>query len=122
MEEAANDLRELHERPFAPHAADASFPSDHTTAAFAIATAILLRNRLWGALTLVAAAALGISRVVIGVHYPLDVLAGAALGSTVAVVLYAPTIRRLTDRAADALGAAFDAATHRAGALVGLRR
>ena len=73
---------------FAPHAADASFPSDHTTAAFAIATAILLRNRLWGALTMAAAVLLGVSRVVIGVHYPLDVIAGAALGAGVAVALY----------------------------------
>ena len=104
---------------FAPHAADASFPSDHATAAFAIATAILLRNRLWGALTLLAAAALGVSRVVIGVHYPLDVVVGAALGAGVALMLYAPTLRGLTDRAADAAGAAFDSALNRVRGLAG---
>ncbi len=103
---------------FAPHAADASFPSDHTTAAFAIATAIFLRNRLWGTLTLLAAAALGASRVVIGVHYPLDVLAGAVLGSAVALLLNAPAIRRLTDALADGLGAAFDRVTRRSGTRV----
>ncbi len=96
---------------FAPHAADASFPSDHTTAAFAIAVAILLRNRLWGLLTLAAAALLGLSRVVIGVHYPADVLAGAALGSAVALALYAPAARRVTDAVADRLGALMDSAT-----------
>src|SRR5215218_6740361 len=32
------------------HAADPGFPSDHATDAFAIATAILLRNRRWGLL------------------------------------------------------------------------
>jgi undecaprenyl-diphosphatase len=106
---------------FAPHAADASFPSDHTTASFAIATAIMLRNRLWGSFALVAAALLGVSRVVIGVHYPLDVLAGAALGSAVALALHLPPARRVTDRAADVLGAAFDGATRRAGSLIGIR-
>ncbi len=106
---------------FAPHAADASFPSDHTTASFAIATAIMLRNRLWGSVALAAAALLGLSRVVIGVHYPLDVLAGAALGSAVALALYLPPARRITDRVADALGGAFDATTRRAGSLIGLR-
>ncbi len=104
---------------FAPHAADGSFPSDHTTAAFAIATAILLRNRLWGALALVAAAALGVSRVVIGVHYPLDVIAGAALGAGVAIALYAPAPRRLTDRMADALGRVIDGLALRVRAFVG---
>ncbi len=107
---------------FAPHAADASFPSDHATAAFAIATAILLRNRMWGLLTLAAAIALAASRVVIGVHYPLDVLAGAALGAAVALVLFAPGPRRLTDRIADTTGAALDGALSRARTLAGVGR
>ena len=106
---------------FVPHAADSSFPSDHTTAAFAIATAIFLRNRVWGTLTLLAATALGISRVVIGVHYPLDVAVGAALGAAVACLLYAPPLRRLTDRLADQLGAWFDAALSRTRSLAGSR-
>ncbi|MBI5107012.1 MAG: phosphatase PAP2 family protein, partial [Solirubrobacterales bacterium] len=93
---------------FAPHAADASFPSDHATAAFAIATAILLRNRLAGILTMAAAAALAASRVVIGVHYPADVLAGAALGALVALVLHLAPLRRRLDAIADASGAALD--------------
>lgn len=95
---------------FAPHVADASFPSDHATAAFAIATAVLLRHRAWGAVLLAAAAALAASRVVIGVHYPLDVLGGAALGAGVALLLFAPLPRRLTDRLADAAGRRWDAA------------
>jgi undecaprenyl-diphosphatase len=33
---------------FGSHAADSSFPSDHATAAMAIAVAILLRKRRWG--------------------------------------------------------------------------
>jgi undecaprenyl-diphosphatase len=72
---------------FARHAADAGFPSDHATAAFAIATALLLHDRRLGAIVLAAAALLAAGRVALGVHYPSDVLAGAALGAAVALAL-----------------------------------
>jgi undecaprenyl-diphosphatase len=85
----------------AQHARDAGFPSDHATGAFAIATALLLRHRRWGLLALLLAAGVAVSRVVVGAHYPTDVLAGAVLGATVALALYAPPIRRLLDAVAD---------------------
>ena len=66
---------------FTAHAADPGFPSDHATAAFAIAVAILLRKRAWGWVALGFATVLAVGRVGIGVHYPSDVLAGAALGA-----------------------------------------
>ncbi len=89
---------------FAAHAADASFPSDHATAAFAIATAVLLRDRRWGTFVLALAALLAAGRVAIGVHYPSDVLAGAALGAAASLALWLPALRRRTDGLADALG------------------
>jgi undecaprenyl-diphosphatase len=95
---------------FSAHAADAGFPSDHATAAFAIATAIVLRKRGWGIFALVAAAVLSIGRVAIGVHYPSDVLAGAALGAAAALVLWAAPIRTRVDALADLLGRAWDRA------------
>lgn len=57
-----------------------SFPSGHATTAFAAAAAVaVLMPRLrWPALALAALVAL--SRVYLGVHFVLDVLAGAALG------------------------------------------
>jgi undecaprenyl-diphosphatase len=88
-------------RALVPHASDSSFPSDHATAAFAIATAIWLRRRTIGAVALVLAAALAVGRVAVGVHYPGDVLAGATLGTTAAVVLWWPPLRRVTDGVAD---------------------
>jgi undecaprenyl-diphosphatase len=95
---------------FARHAADAGFPSDHATASFAIAVAILLRSRRWGCLTLAMAIVLSIGRVAMGFHYPTDVLAGAALGSATAIALYAPPVRRPLHALADRAGAVWDGA------------
>jgi undecaprenyl-diphosphatase len=89
---------------FAPHSADPSFPSDHATAAFAIAVAILLRNRPWGVVALVAAALLSVGRVAAGLHYPSDVLGGAVLGSLAAGVLWIPALRSRVDWVADSAG------------------
>ena len=66
--------------------ASASFPSGHaaTSAAGAVILAYLIGSRAWSLAVL--AAAVAFSRVYIGVHYPLDVLVGAALGAAVALV------------------------------------
>lgn len=71
-----------------------SLPSGHaaTSAAGAFILAYLIgRGGLWLALL---AVAIGFSRVYIGVHYPLDVLLGAAIGLAVAVAA-AVLVRRL---------------------------
>jgi undecaprenyl-diphosphatase len=64
----------------------ASFPSGHTAAAFAFATAV--GHELPGAaVPLRALAALvGYSRIHTGVHYPADVIAGALIGTVLAQV------------------------------------
>jgi undecaprenyl-diphosphatase len=92
--------------PFLAHAPDPSFPSDHATAAFAIAVAVALRFRGPGLVLLCAAAVLAIGRVFLGLHYPSDVLAGALLGSAAALTLWAAPIRERLDRVADLGGAA----------------
>jgi len=89
---------------FSAHAADPGFPSDHATAAFAIAMAIFLRKRSWGIVALLAAAVLSIGRVAIGVHYPSDVIAGAALGCAAALLLWWPPVRSRIDALSDLLG------------------
>lgn len=87
-------------RPFVTHplathlftapSSDPSFPSDHAAAAFAIAVAVLAFSRRAGMAFLAVAAVIGASRVVLGLHYPGDVLAGAAVGALSALlVLYA---------------------------------
>jgi undecaprenyl-diphosphatase len=57
-----------------------SFPSGHSASAFAYATAVTMEHRGAGAVVLPLAAAVSYSRVHTGVHWPSDVVAGAAIG------------------------------------------
>ena len=59
-----------------------SFPSGHTATAFVFAAVIvgLTHDRRWQAAALVVAIAVGFSRMLVGAHWPIDVLAGAAGG------------------------------------------
>jgi len=87
-----NTLKRLRPADFKPNfhslitASDKfSFPSGHTSAAFCIATITVL---IFGGLSMVMfawALMVGISRVVVGVHFPGDVLAGALMGSGIAM-------------------------------------
>jgi undecaprenyl-diphosphatase len=105
---------------FSHHAADPGFPSDHATAAFAIAVALLLRKRGWGIFALVAAAIVSVGRVALGLHYPSDVLAGALLGAAAALVLWLPLIRARVDALADFAGRPWDRALDWGAARLGL--
>lgn len=57
-----------------------SFPSGHTTTSFACAVVMAKSWHRAKWLPLLFAAAIGFSRIYVGVHYPLDVIAGAVLG------------------------------------------
>jgi membrane-associated phospholipid phosphatase len=60
-----------------------SFPSGHTSSAFALATSLSMTYPKWYVITgsFVWATAVGYSRMDLGVHYPSDVIAGAIVGS-----------------------------------------
>lgn len=64
-----------------------SFPSGHTASAFALATSLCIRYPKWYVIAPSAlyACSVGVSRMYEGVHYPSDVLAGAAIGAGCAV-------------------------------------
>ena len=74
----------------------ASFPSGHATTAFAAAVLLTLWYPRWAGVWLGLAVLVGLSRVVLGSHFPSDVLVGALLGSAVALVVhaYVPAARR----------------------------
>lgn len=62
-----------------------SFPSAHSTASFAAATALTRVDPVAGVLFALAAA-IAIGRPYLGMHYPSDVLAGALLGTALGLV------------------------------------
>lgn len=57
-----------------------SFPSGHAAFFFALSTIVYIYDKRWGAWFFVASAFIGLARVAAGVHYPTDILGGAALG------------------------------------------
>jgi undecaprenyl-diphosphatase len=106
-----------HPRPFVDHphqtvllvhhGADNSFPSDHATVAFAIAFTVLAFHRRLGGLFLVAATLIALDRMIVGVHYPIDVMTSALVGFASAL-LVATAGRRYLEWVAGLLSRATD--------------
>ncbi|MEJ8809982.1 phosphatase PAP2 family protein [Variovorax ureilyticus] len=73
-----------------PHGPSPSFPSSHATAYSAVAFAFLLMSgyRAFGGILLVLAGLVGVARVVVGVHYPMDVLFGVVVGGLAAMAAH----------------------------------
>ncbi len=62
------------------HPSDSSMPSNAATVSFALAVAVWLRQKRWGMVMLGLSFGMMFARIVGGVHYPADVVAGAWLG------------------------------------------
>jgi len=108
-----------HPRPFVDHpkqtlllvhhGADNSFPSDHASVAFAVAFAVLMFHRRLGVLLIAVAVGVGLDRIFVGVHYPVDVATSVLVGLGAALVVtfpgrpYVGWLVRLVSRATDPL-------------------
>ena len=64
-----------------------SFPSMHSALAFAVAVFIYQYSKKAGLIALVLAILVAVSRVFVGVHFPLDVICGAIIGLVIPWVI-----------------------------------
>lgn len=67
-----------------------AFPSGHTTSTFAVLSVLVFkyRHRFWSVVLILFGVLIGFSRIYVGVHYPLDVLAGCIIGVLSAYFTY----------------------------------
>ena len=86
-----------------------SFPSGHTSSAFAAAIALLCHDRKLGIPTTIFAAIMGFSRIYVEVHYCTDVIGGAIVGIIYALigVLIAKYLFPIVDKVLTAIFAKF---------------
>lgn len=65
-----------------------SFPSGHAAAAFAFGVSAFMHDGPVGIAMLIGSFLIGLSRVIGNVHYPIDIVGGAVLGSLVAYFIF----------------------------------
>lgn len=70
------------------HAATPSFPSGHAAFYFALAFYVFFINKKAGTFFLLGALLISFARVFVGIHWPLDILVGMAVGILSAVLIY----------------------------------
>jgi len=70
------------------HGGGDSFPSGHATFFAALATALFAYHKRLGMIYALGALLIGISRIIAGVHFPVDILAGYILGGVIGLTVY----------------------------------
>lgn len=77
---------------------DGAFPSTHTAVAFALSVTILKHDKKVGILYLIMAGIVGIARIFAHVHYPIDIIAGALIGTIISRLTSSKHFDRLLNR------------------------
>ena len=70
------------------HAANGSLPSMHAVSAFVIGMVVWYTHKRVGRYVLALATITGVSRVMVGVHYPLDIVVGGILAILISTVIF----------------------------------
>lgn len=83
--------------PLIEHVASASFPSGHATLFFALGTVLFFYNKTAGIVFLLGATVVSLARVFAFLHWPSDIIGGAAIG-IVSAVLIVWASKRFTNR------------------------
>ncbi len=76
-----------------------SFPSGHAAFFFALATAIFIFHKKWGIVYFLGSFIIVLSRIMAGIHWPIDILGGMIAGIGSAILLASFTIWRKSDKA-----------------------
>lgn len=82
-----------HFTPLIPHAASNGFPSDHTLISFAIASLLFVFNKKLGIVAGVLGLLVGVARVYVGVHSPIDI-AGAIVIAIISALIVDQVLAR----------------------------
>lgn len=69
------------------HSASGSFPSGHIAGLFALAAVVYFFNKKIGWIFLGSGILVGLARIFVGIHYPLDILGGIVVGILSALVV-----------------------------------
>jgi undecaprenyl-diphosphatase len=89
-----------HFTPLIAHPADGSFPSDHLLVLGALVGGCLPASRRLAAVAAVMALLVAVARVYVGIHHPIDVIAGFLIGAACGLAAWAAlgAVRGLIDR------------------------
>lgn len=82
--------------PIIPHEADNGFPSDHALLAFTLAAIVYTQNRKVGVAFFILAALIGIARVFLRIHSPIDIVGSLAIPLIAVFVAHRILARRMS--------------------------